>query len=577
MVQDYVPARANLSKGLIVKSHILERNKYERHEPQADTTNNYSESIDLLTVSGTDPDEIPWSTANNTYSQFTIEPLSNHTGSDNVYGPIAISNTYSWEKYTGEFGGSTLDVVTGTFSQYETSSMTNNGPYYIVNCNRFLITLPGGHSYTGSYVDCNGYLQQISESPFGTDILDFCSFNTEIDITKDPLGFPTGLAFYPSGPCATSYEIPSITYNDGATYNNINNAVTSTRFTEAEYTYGIDVPVNMANIISQSTCQSCNRINCMQYSYTNTSATDIHGFSYQDCNNIVHNVALNPGQSITICAKQNSDNSYETPAFGSLTRSSGIICGAAFSNFPYVSNCKDAGITNVSTSSFDISYIDCTGSLHIKTIGASTGVSLGCLDPDSINIGGFGAPPYPSDYELIIGDLCIDPYTLSSYTKYCQFLSNISTGPLTNYTYQYITCDGIQESGSGYCSAPFGGCNIDLGKCIRSGSLVITGDAGGVILTGSIGYCGYYEDPTPYTGSRTPVEIQEYNYNRTSTVNSRYAGAKSTSAKYNVYTEGDDSYPGYAAIDNYVHYTGLFTTVESSSYFPDQMLSLIHI
>jgi hypothetical protein len=106
----------------------------------------------------------------------------------------------------------------------------------------------------------------------------------------------------------------------------------------------------------------------------------------------------------------------------------------------------------------------------------------------------------------------------------------------------------------------------------KSGSLVISGDVFPEIVTGSLSYCGFYEDPTPYTGSRTPVEIQEYNYNRTSTLNSRYAGAKNSSAKYNVFTKGDQSYPGYAAADNYVGYTGLFTNVESSSYFPDQMV-----
>jgi len=112
---------------------------------------------------------------------------------------------------------------------------------------------------------------------------------------------------------------------------------------------------------------------------------------------------------------------------------------------------------------------------------------------------------------------------------------------------------------------------VGISKCIRSGSLVITGDATGIILTGSLSYCGFYEDPTPYTGSRTPVEIQEYNYNRTSALRSKYEGAKSISAKYNVFTKGDQSYPGYAAADNYIGYTGLFTNVDSSSYYPDQM------
>ena len=193
------------------------------------------------------------------------------------------------------------------------------------------------------------------------------------------------------------------------------------------------------------------------------------------------------------------------------------------------------------------------------------------MDPDTLGIGIFSPVP-PEEYRILNGGICANGYTLSPFTKYCEFLGTIDIGPYTAYTYEYTTCTGIQESGSGVCNVPFSGsCQIGISKCIRSGSLVITGDATGNIVTGSLSYCGFYEDPTPYTGSRTPVEIQEYNYNRTSTLNSRYAGAKNSSAKYNVFTKGDQSYPGYATIDNYVGYTGLFTNVESSSYFPDQM------
>ena len=51
-VRDFVPARANLSTGIIVKSHILERNKYARHEPSMSMDNNLSQSIDMIYVDG---------------------------------------------------------------------------------------------------------------------------------------------------------------------------------------------------------------------------------------------------------------------------------------------------------------------------------------------------------------------------------------------------------------------------------------------------------------------------------------------------------------------------------------------
>ena len=577
MVQDYVPARSNLSTGLIVKSHILERNKYERYEPEVEITNNYSESIDLITISGTDPDEIPWSTANTTFSQFTVYPLANNTGSDNNYIPVEINNNYSWEKYTGEFGGSTLDVVTGDFSQIEASSMTNPGPFFIANCNRYSFILTGsfaGDSYSGSYTDCSGIIQQISLSIVVNTQIDFCSFNTEVSVIRTPaVGFPSLTEYYPVGSCTSSYELPTVFYNDGATYNNITKAVTSTRFIDAEYSYGIDIPVNMSNIISESSCQNCNRLNCYNLIINNQS-TSSQAFTYQDCNNNTYFVSLSGSEASQFCAKSNTLNFlYEASA--SLAVSRGDICGAAFSNYPYIVNCKEISVRNNTTSSFDISYTDCTEVFKIVTVSGSTTSTPACLNPDTLTVGTFGVLP-TSSYRIDDFGFCANGYNLSSFTKYCNFLGAYdlySTGDGVPYSIQYQTCgDGILVSASGFTLGGSMGQTVITNQCIRSGSLVTSGDVFPDIVTGSLSYCGFYEDPTPYTGSRTPVEIQEYNYNRTGALRSKYEGAKSISAKYNVYTKGDNSYPGYAAADNYVSYTGLLTNVESSSYFPDQMV-----
>jgi hypothetical protein len=577
MVQDYVPARSNLSTGLIVKSHILERNKYERYEPEVEITNNYSESIELLTVSGTDPDEIPWSTANTTFSQFIDQPLSNNTGSDVNYIPVKINNDYSWEKYTGEFGGSTLDVTTGNFSQIEASSMTNPGPFFISNCNRYSFILTGsfaGDSYSGSYTDCSGIVQQISLSIVVNTQIDFCSFNTEVSVIRTPaVGFPSLTEYYPVGPCTSSYEIPTVFYNDGATYNNVTKAVTSTRFIDAEYSYGIDVPVNMSSIISESSCQNCNRLNCYNLNIINPD-TQIHTFTYQDCNNNTYFVSLSGSEASSFCAKSNTLN-FLYAASASLEIVQGDICGATFSNYPYIANCKEISVSNNTTSSFDISYTDCTEVFKIVTVSGSTSSTPVCLNLDTLIIGTFGVLP-TSSYRIDDFGYCENGYNLSSFTKYCNFLGAydlFSTGSGMPYSIEYQKCgDGSAVSASGFTLGGSIGQKIITNQCIRSGSLITSGDVFPEIVTGSLSYCGFYEDPTPYTGSRTPVEIQEYNYNRTGALRSKYEGAKSISAKYNVYTKGDNSYPGYAAIDNYVGYTGLLTNVESSSYFPDQMV-----
>ena len=51
---------------------------------------------------------------------------------------------------------------------------------------------------------------------------------------------------------------------------------------------------------------------------------------------------------------------------------------------------------------------------------------------------------------------------------------------------------------------------------------------------------------------------------------SRYDGTKVTSATYNVYTNGDQSFGKSAAVDHYVRKFGLFTQVVSSSSFPNR-------
>jgi hypothetical protein len=329
----------------------------------------------------------------------------------------------------------------------------------------------------------------------------------------------------------------------------------------------------MSSIISQSSCQNCNRINCYGLTIIN-SDTQVHTFTYQDCNNNTYFISLSGSQVSLICAKSNTLN-FLYAASASLAVIPGEICGAAFSNYPYIANCKEISVSNNTTSSFDISYTDCTEVFKIVTVSGSTSSTPACLNPDTLTVGTFGILP-TSSYRIDDFGYCENGYILSSFTKYCNFLGAytlFSTGSGVPYSIQYQKCgDGTLVSASGITPGSSAIVTEITNQCIRSGSLVTSGDVFPDIVSGSLSYCGFYEDPTPYTGSRTPVEIQEYNYNRTGALRSKYEGAKSISAKYNVYTKGDQSYPGYAAADNYVSYTGLLTNVESSSYFPNQMV-----
>jgi hypothetical protein len=118
MIKDYVPARANVSTGIIVKSHMLERNKYARHEPSA-TFQNYSQSIDLLNVSASDGGMISPS-SNTNWSGLLVTSL----------GGVPYSSSQNVEKYTGQFSGSNIVVKhSPVFSQKEISSKPAAGLY----------------------------------------------------------------------------------------------------------------------------------------------------------------------------------------------------------------------------------------------------------------------------------------------------------------------------------------------------------------------------------------------------------------------------------------------------------------
>lgn len=114
-IKDFVPARANLSTGIIVKSHILERNKYARHEPSA-SIDQMSQSIDILTLSAEPGNIFSGSNTNWNYSQIT--PL----------GYVPVTSSQNVEKLTGEFGGTDLVVTTGAaISQAENSNNASVG------------------------------------------------------------------------------------------------------------------------------------------------------------------------------------------------------------------------------------------------------------------------------------------------------------------------------------------------------------------------------------------------------------------------------------------------------------------
>jgi len=96
MIKDFVPAKANLSTGLVINTNILERNKIARHEPVM-TFVDYSGSIETAFITGSNGlDEI----YNTSYTSSTTY----------TSGSIIKYNTQNKELFTGELGGTLITV-----------------------------------------------------------------------------------------------------------------------------------------------------------------------------------------------------------------------------------------------------------------------------------------------------------------------------------------------------------------------------------------------------------------------------------------------------------------------------------
>ena len=109
MIKDFVPSRSNLSTGVIIKPHILERSKYKRNEPTAEISE-HSQSIDMISIDGTNPLGVIMDTDYISYITSSI-------------GYITKNNNDNRELITGELGGANVYVTNGDFLDYEVSSI----------------------------------------------------------------------------------------------------------------------------------------------------------------------------------------------------------------------------------------------------------------------------------------------------------------------------------------------------------------------------------------------------------------------------------------------------------------------
>jgi hypothetical protein len=125
MIKDFVPARTSLASGVVIKQHLLERNKYP--QPQMEWEDiTYSGSIEIGDVDGG---------AGGSFEIFngvnTSPYGSNGTGPENIFGitqswsetyptvlgEVTVTHDSQEEFYDGEFSGSVILVTTQSLNQ----------------------------------------------------------------------------------------------------------------------------------------------------------------------------------------------------------------------------------------------------------------------------------------------------------------------------------------------------------------------------------------------------------------------------------------------------------------------------
>tara|TARA_B100000963_G_scaffold341469_1_gene341187 strand:+ start:3041 stop:6589 length:3549 start_codon:yes stop_codon:yes gene_type:complete len=125
MIKDFIPARTSLASGIVVKQHLLERNKYK--QPSVSYRDELlTGSISIATISGgaagvfnpfnglsTSPVGTLGSGPNNRFG-ITQSFLETHTG---FSGSITVTASSQDEFYNGEFSGSTLIISNGELNE----------------------------------------------------------------------------------------------------------------------------------------------------------------------------------------------------------------------------------------------------------------------------------------------------------------------------------------------------------------------------------------------------------------------------------------------------------------------------
>ena len=121
IIKDYVPARTSVSTGVVIKQHLLERNRY-RPPQLTQSLHDYSGSIQVETFSGSAGGSVnKYNTSSISSSFFTVPGSVNVTQSWSESfitpsGSITTIHKIQDEFYDGEYSGSVITVDTGSLN-----------------------------------------------------------------------------------------------------------------------------------------------------------------------------------------------------------------------------------------------------------------------------------------------------------------------------------------------------------------------------------------------------------------------------------------------------------------------------
>ena len=260
MLKDFVPAKTLLNTGLVIKPHILERNKTQKFEPSF-TYVDYSGSIDMVSITGSTPMGVPLNTT------YTGEILIPSSSADTITASGVIYNfTDNREPFTGEYSGSEIRV-------YQTP--TSSTVLEINTFNNLGRDIDNDFSISVSYsaIPFDPTFNNISEARKSVQYMDI-DYSSNI-ITPVNIGFITSRSF------------GEITEQDSA-------------FLDApiqDSNYTLLRNINPRYLGSKNTSQKYNEYTLGDNSYGQTAAIDLNSLKFAYFSEVVETGSFFPGRS----------------------------------------------------------------------------------------------------------------------------------------------------------------------------------------------------------------------------------------------------------------------------------------